>query len=102
MKKLLLLAAFGATFFAGYAFSRLHGSAEAPHRRVTGIGGIFFKCKDPKKLKEWYNTHLGLNTDAYGTLLSGGRLQTALRRDLHSGAHSRRRPPTLRHLPKTL
>jgi hypothetical protein len=45
MKKLLLLAAFGATFFAGYAFSRLHGSAEAPHRRVTGIGGIFLSAK---------------------------------------------------------
>ena len=36
-------------------------------KRVSGIGGIFFKCKDPQKLKDWYNTHLGLNTDAYGT-----------------------------------
>ncbi|MBE9463598.1 VOC family protein [Dyadobacter sp. UP-52] len=35
-------------------------------RRVTGIGGIFFKCKDPKKIKEWYRTHLGLDTDPYG------------------------------------
>jgi predicted enzyme related to lactoylglutathione lyase len=35
-------------------------------RRVTGIGGIFFKCKDPIKIKEWYKTHLGLNTDRYG------------------------------------
>ena len=34
--------------------------------KVTGIGGLFFKCKDPKKLKEWYKTNLGLNTDAYG------------------------------------
>lgn len=37
------------------------------NRRVTGIGGIFFKCKDAKKLKEWYQTHLGLVTDKYGT-----------------------------------
>ena len=29
-------------------------------RRVTGIGGIFFKSKDPKKLKEWYIKHLGV------------------------------------------
>ena len=35
-------------------------------KRVTGIGGIFFKCKDPIKIKEWYKTHLGLNTDKYG------------------------------------
>ena len=36
-------------------------------KRVTGIGGIFFKCKDPDKVKEWYKTHLGFDTDKYGT-----------------------------------
>ena len=35
-------------------------------KRLTGIGGIFFKCKDPKKLNEWYKTHLGLDTNEYG------------------------------------
>ncbi|MFX8895357.1 hypothetical protein ABTM96_19690, partial [Acinetobacter baumannii] len=35
-------------------------------KKVTGIGGIFFRCKDPKKMKEWYQTHLGLNTTDYG------------------------------------
>lgn len=35
--------------------------------RVTGIGGIFFKVKDPTKTKDWYQEHLGLNTDQYGT-----------------------------------
>jgi predicted enzyme related to lactoylglutathione lyase len=35
-------------------------------KKVTGIGGIFFKCKDPGKMNEWYKTHLGLNTDQYG------------------------------------
>jgi hypothetical protein len=35
-------------------------------KKVTGIGGIFFKCKDPKKTTEWYQTHLGLNTNPYG------------------------------------
>jgi len=34
---------------------------------VIGIGGVFFKCEDPDKMKEWYKTHLGLNTDKYGT-----------------------------------
>lgn len=36
-------------------------------KKVTGIGGIFFKCNDPEKLKEWYRVNLGLQTDAYGT-----------------------------------
>lgn len=28
--------------------------------RVTGIGGFFFKTKDPKALKAWYGKHLGI------------------------------------------
>ena len=36
-------------------------------KKVTGVGGIFFKCKDAVKIKEWYKEHLGLNTDDYGT-----------------------------------
>lgn len=35
-------------------------------KRVTGIGGIFFKAEDPKKLKTWYAKHLGLNETDYG------------------------------------
>ncbi|KQS32356.1 glyoxalase [Pedobacter sp. Leaf194] len=35
-------------------------------KKVTGIGGIFFKCKDPKKITEWYKKHLGLDTNPYG------------------------------------
>lgn len=35
-------------------------------KRVTGIGGVFFKCKDPKAVTEWYKNHLGLNTNPYG------------------------------------
>lgn len=36
--------------------------------RVTGIGGIFFKSSDPKKIKEWYATNFGMKTDDYGCL----------------------------------
>lgn len=36
-------------------------------KRVTSIGGVFFKTKDPDKIKEWYSRHLGLDTDQYGT-----------------------------------
>ena len=35
-------------------------------KRVTGIGGIFFKAKDPIAVKEWYHRHLGLKTDQWG------------------------------------
>lgn len=31
--------------------------------RVTGIGGIFFKAKNPKKVQAWYAKHLGLPID---------------------------------------
>lgn len=41
-------------------------------KKVTGIGGIFFKCKDPLKMKEWYKTHLGLNTNEYGATFEWG------------------------------
>ena len=36
-------------------------------KRVNGIGGIFFKCQDPAKMKEWYGKHLGLPDAGYGT-----------------------------------
>jgi predicted enzyme related to lactoylglutathione lyase len=29
-------------------------------KRVTGIGGVFFKSREPDKLKQWYQTHLGI------------------------------------------
>ncbi len=35
--------------------------------RVTGIGGIFFKSKDPKQTQDWYGKHLGLAIDDYGS-----------------------------------
>ena len=35
-------------------------------KRVTGIGGVFFKAKDPKALADWYRTHLGLKVEAWG------------------------------------
>lgn len=35
-------------------------------KRVTGIGGLFFKSKDPEATKNWYKKHLGFNTDDYG------------------------------------
>ncbi len=35
-------------------------------KRVTGIGGIFFKSKDPKALGAWYKAHLGIDVGDWG------------------------------------
>lgn len=39
-------------------------------KRVSGIGGIFFKCSDPTKVKEWYSKHLGIKTNEYGGMFT--------------------------------
>ncbi|MDQ3561193.1 MAG: VOC family protein [Pseudomonadota bacterium] len=31
--------------------------------KVTGIGGMFFRARDPKTLSRWYATHLGIDVD---------------------------------------
>jgi predicted enzyme related to lactoylglutathione lyase len=38
------------------------------NKKVTGVGGIFFKCDGPKKMREWYGENLGLVTNEYGSL----------------------------------
>jgi predicted enzyme related to lactoylglutathione lyase len=35
-------------------------------QRVSGIGGIFFKAKDPQALRDWYRKHLGLDIQDWG------------------------------------
>ena len=34
--------------------------------RVTGIGGVFFKARDPKALAAWYQSHLGIALEPWG------------------------------------
>lgn len=54
----------------GVAFSNINLKQNKPEpmKRVTGIGGIFFRCKNPKLVREWYQKHLGLNTNEYGAV----------------------------------
>ena len=69
-KKLILALLFSTAFGLGFAFNKLLSSAGASDKKmkkVTGIGGIFFKTKDVKKTQEWYEKHLGLAKGAYGT-----------------------------------
>ena len=35
-------------------------------KRVTGIGGIFFKAEDAPSLRAWYMRHLGIDVQAWG------------------------------------
>jgi predicted enzyme related to lactoylglutathione lyase len=35
-------------------------------KRVTGIGGIFFKARDPVSLRAWYKRHLGVDVQDWG------------------------------------
>jgi predicted enzyme related to lactoylglutathione lyase len=35
-------------------------------QRVTGIGGVFFKARDPKVLGAWYQRHLGIALEDWG------------------------------------
>jgi len=35
-------------------------------KRVTGIGGIFFKAKDAPALRTWYQRHLGIDVQTWG------------------------------------
>jgi predicted enzyme related to lactoylglutathione lyase len=35
-------------------------------KRVTGIGGIFFKAKDAPALQAWYQLHLGIDVQPWG------------------------------------
>jgi predicted enzyme related to lactoylglutathione lyase len=35
-------------------------------KRVTGIGGIFFKARDPQALAQWYRVHLGMDVEEWG------------------------------------
>jgi predicted enzyme related to lactoylglutathione lyase len=70
-KKLILCIILAITFGLGFAFKSitLRLNQDQPiNKKVTGIGGIFFKCVNPKLMREWYKTHLGLNTNDYGAV----------------------------------
>lgn len=62
---ILVSAAFGFTFK-----SIITKTPERPEsiRKVTGIGGIFFKCKNPQATRDWYQENLGLKTNPYGSV----------------------------------
>ncbi len=72
MKKSLLI--FGvafSSFISGYALNSYFSepsSGMGAYKKVTGIGGVFFKSKDAAKLREWYKSNLGFSINDYGAV----------------------------------
>ncbi|HEV3409863.1 MAG TPA: VOC family protein [Chthoniobacterales bacterium] len=54
-------------------------------QRVIGIGGIFFKAKDPETLGAWYKKHLGLDVQEWGgaSFTEGGHEQLTPKRQAY-------------------
>ncbi|GAA4745082.1 VOC family protein [Flavisolibacter ginsenosidimutans] len=70
-KTALLILIIAISFCFGFAVQTItsnQSEKKATLKKVTGIGGIFFKCKDASKMREWYKTNLGLNTNQYGAV----------------------------------
>lgn len=67
-KTWLLLLVILTSATTGYVAGRSSPPLTPPKRAgVTGIGGVFFKSKDPAALKKWYDAHLGFKSNEYGT-----------------------------------
>jgi predicted enzyme related to lactoylglutathione lyase len=61
MKTIAIAAVFAAGFGAGiWAAGQTQQAPSLAAERVTGIGGVFFKAKDPKTLRRWYQEKLGI------------------------------------------
>jgi predicted enzyme related to lactoylglutathione lyase len=43
--------------------------------KVTGVGGIFFFCENPKETREWYQKNLGIDTNDYGASFESRNMQ---------------------------
>lgn len=69
-KRIFIISAFVITFLLGFGVNSIitnHANPPKMIKKVTGIGGIFFKCKDPAKMREWYGKHLGMSINQFGT-----------------------------------
>lgn len=66
--KLIVTALMLSSFFIGFQLKGMLSDNLNTKGRATSIGGIFFKCKDPVKLRNWYKENLGLNVNDYGAV----------------------------------
>ena len=66
--QILILLVSGCTETINNNVPKSKDKMESSNKKVTGIGGIFFKCKDVENMKEWYGKNLGLVTNEYGSM----------------------------------
>jgi len=45
---------------------RVTVASDPPAGHITGVGGVFFKAKDPKALAAWYRDVLGMPVETWG------------------------------------
>lgn len=106
MKKItLIIIALSISFCFGFAFKTIitkQSINQTKMKKVTGIGGIFFKCKDPKQMREWYETNLGLNTNEYGAVFEWRQGADSTKKDFLNGVHFLKKPNILSLQPRTL
>jgi glyoxylase I family protein len=60
----VLTAAAGSALLPGsftLAADQTPAASLASKEKVTGIGGVFFRARDPKALAQWYQDHLGIS-----------------------------------------
>jgi predicted enzyme related to lactoylglutathione lyase len=84
MKRMSLTIMLIATsFLLGFTFKTIISNKKnTKMKKVTGIGGIFFKSKDPKAINEWYKTHLGFDTTPYGTSFEWREMEDSSKKGL--------------------
>jgi len=83
MKRIALtMILIASSFIFGFTFKSIISTKNEKMKKVTGIGGIFFKSKDPKAMNEWYKTHLGFDTTPYGTSFEWRELEDSSKKGL--------------------
>ena len=85
MKRTIFITILIATsFLLGFAFNTIISNKYkfTKMKKVTGIGGIFFKCKDQKATNEWYKTHLGFDISPYGTSFEWRQIDDSTKKGL--------------------
>ncbi|HXB30889.1 MAG TPA: VOC family protein [Puia sp.] len=71
------------SFLLGFAFKTIISDKKnTKMKKVTGIGGVFFKSKDPNAMNEWYKKHLGFDTTPYGTSFEWRQLDDSTKKGL--------------------
>jgi predicted enzyme related to lactoylglutathione lyase len=65
--RIWLCLALALSFALGTGFERARAALQHDDEvRVTGIGGVFFKARDPEVLAAWYKQHLGIALESAG------------------------------------